>query len=357
MKCNGAIQFAILLIILFAAGTSYAQSSVTLYGIVDSGLQFTNKTFDAQGRDSSGKTLALIDSGLLPSQFGLTGTEDLGNGVKATFKLESGISVANGGFNDSNGHLFGRQAWVDLSGNFGDFKAGLQFSSFFNAIFATDPRSYSNFGSALVVYADNVIATGAFNANAISYTSPDLYGFQGSVMLALGGEAGNFQAGRQCSASLRYTNGSLLINAAFYDGNAGGTVNTPLPTTLEFVGREIGASYSFGKLSASAAVVNYNVANSFNNYVYSLGLQFQATHQLALDAGVYLTTDQNDHANRSVMGAIGTRYFLSKRTTLYGQLGAVHNRGSMNSGLSVSGALYGVSGTTIGFDIGVSHLF
>ncbi|SDI55877.1 Outer membrane protein (porin) [Paraburkholderia steynii] len=345
------------LVAALASMGAHAQGSITLYGIADSALLFTNKSLDAQTGGNAGKRFALVDSGLSPSQFGLTGTEDLGAGLKAKFKLESGISMVNGGFNDSNGNLFGRQAWLALSGTFGELKAGLQFSPFFTAIHATDTRGYSNFVSGLVTYADNVFVTGAFNANAVSYTSPELAGFQGSAMLALGGQAGDFQAGRQYSASLQYHNGPLLVDAGFYDGNAGGTAQTPVPSTQAFVGRMIGISYSFGTVTASAAVVNYKVSNSFNDYVYSAGLRYQVAPQLALDSGIYVTVDRNDHANRSVMGAFGAQYFLSKRTTLYGQVGVVDNHGRMNTGLTVNGALFGVSGTTVGSNVGIRHLF
>lgn len=90
--------------LLVSCGMAQAQSSVTLYGTVDGGVLFTNKTAGAQGQNT-GHTIAMNDSGFLPSQFGISGIEDLGGGLKAKFNLDSGIDIGNGGFNNSNGNL------------------------------------------------------------------------------------------------------------------------------------------------------------------------------------------------------------------------------------------------------------
>ncbi|QBR01345.1 porin [Paraburkholderia pallida] len=338
-------------------GTAHAQGSVTLYGILDGGLLYTSKTLDAATGQNAGHQFSATDGGMSPTQFGLTGTEDLGAGLKARFKLESGISIMNGGFNNSNGNMFGRQAYVALDSPYGTVTAGLQFSPFFLAIYGTDPRGFSQFGSGLELYVDNVLGTGAFNANGISWASPDIYGFRGSVMLALGGSAGNFQAGRQYSASLQYENGSLLVNAAIYSGNSGGTVDTPVPSTLAYWGRTLGATYKFGIVTAKLQFVNYKVAQSFNSNIYSGGLDCYVTPQLDLNGGVYFTSDRNHTANHSIMGALGATYSVSRRTSLYAQVGVVDNHGAMDTGLSLNNALYGVQGTTIGASAGIRHTF
>jgi predicted porin len=344
-----------------AAGGAHAQSSVTLYGLVDAGLLYTSKTLDTTTGANAGKQFSLVDSGQSPSQFGLTGTEDLGGGLKAEFKLESGINMANGKFNNSNGNLFGRQAWVGLTNNFGELKAGLQFSPFFLSLYDLDPRGASQFGSSLVNYLNNVYGTGIFNANAISYTSPVFAGFQGSALLALGGEAGNFQAGRQYSLSLKYDNGTLMVEAAFYDGNAGGTVNTAPPTTAAFEGRMIGASYKVGKVTMKVSFTSYKgpgVGLAIDNNVYGGGVDWLALPQLDLNGGVWYTQDRNDTSNHSVLGAIGANYFLSRASTFYAQIGLVDNRGTMNTGISVNNAFNGVpNATTIGAEIGIRHIF
>jgi predicted porin len=77
---------------LLFAGAACAQSSVTLYGILDTGVLYTSRTVGAIAGQNAGKNFSLINGGLTPSIFGLTGTEDLGGGVKLSFKLESGFS-------------------------------------------------------------------------------------------------------------------------------------------------------------------------------------------------------------------------------------------------------------------------
>ncbi|WP_322060196.1 porin [Paraburkholderia sp. J63] len=340
------------------AGLSHAQSSVTLYGVVDGGLLYTSRTLNPATGGSAGHQFSFIDGGSAGSRFGLKGTEDLGGGIKAIFALESGIDLANGGFGNSNGNFFGRQAWVGLTGGFGTVQAGLQYSPFVLSIIDTDARNVSYFGSGGVIYVGSVLSTGLFNPNAVTYTSPVIAGLQGSVMWALGGEAGDFQAGRQYAARLKYTLGGLTVDAALYDGNAGGTAaSIPVPSTVEFTGRTIGGAYEFGKLTLKASFVNYKVAGSFDNRVYSGGFSYLVTPGLNADAGVWYTSDGNDTANHSILAVVGTEYFLSKATDIYAQVGFVNNHGKMNTGLSLNGALYGPAGSTTGVNIGIRHSF
>jgi predicted porin len=343
--------------LILSCGMAQAQSSVTLYGVVDGGLLYTNKTANPTTFHNEGAQISMIDSGSEPSQFGVKGTEDLGGGLKAEFDLESGIDIANGGYNDSNGNFFGRQAWVALDGNYGQLKAGLQFSPFFLALADSDPRGMSQFGSSLIIDVDNATLTGIFNSNAVSYTSPTIAGFQGSVMLALGGEAGDFQAGRQYSASLKYDNGGLMVNASIYDGNSGGTA--PIGSTVGIEGRTVGVAYTFGGLTAKASFVNYKVAGQFNNNVYGGGLDYKWLPELDINGGLWVTSDHSDTTNHSLMAALGAEYYLSHATTLYAQIGVVNNHGAETQGLSVatSTALYAVQGTTVGADVGIRHTF
>ncbi|PMS15049.1 porin [Trinickia dabaoshanensis] len=341
-----------------ASAPSFAQSSVTLYGDLDAGFVYTNRTPGANPGQNAGRQFSFMDTGLTPSVIGLMGSEDLGGGLKAKFQLESGISVANGALSHSNGNFFGRQAWVALDGGFGEAKLGLQFSPFLLAIDNSDPRNFAHFGGGLINYVDNVLATGLFNSNAISYTSPAFAGLTGSAMLALGGQAGNFQAGRQYSGGLNYQNGGLMLDLAFYDGNSGGTAITPLSSTVAFVGRTLGAGYRFGALTAKASFTSYKVAGSFSNNVYNAGLDYQATPALDLNTGVWFTSDRNDTKNHSVMGALGGVYSLSKATELYAQAAVVNNHGAMNTGFGLSdNTLFALSGTTVGVDLGVRHAF
>ncbi|WP_414694390.1 porin [Paraburkholderia sp.] len=342
-----------------AATVASAQSSVTLYGIVDASLLYTSHTMNMETGQNAGHQFSFTDSGMTGSSFGMRGTEDLGGGLHALFALESGISVATGQFNNSNGNLFGRQAWVGMESPYGTVKAGLQYSPFFLSLYQTDPRGMSYFGSGLVSYVNNVFVTGLFNSNSLTYTSPEIAGVQAAGMFAMGGAAGDFQAGRQYSASLRYHIAGFTLTGALYSGNAGGSAaSTPVPSTVEFVGRTLGASYRFpNSLTISASYALYKVSQSFDNSVYSGGLSYMVLPYLDVDAGVWYTRDGNDSNNHSLMAASGVQFFLSKRTTLYGQFGYVYNHGHMDTGLSINNALFEVAGSTVGASIGLRHLF
>ncbi|RKR31342.1 MULTISPECIES: porin [Paraburkholderia] len=345
---------------LMFAVSAHAQNSVTLYGIADTGLLYLSKTLNMATGGDGGKFVGLQNAGIAPSLFGLRGTEDLGGGLQAEFNLQSGIDLTNGGFNNSNGNLFGRLAYVGLKGTFGEVKAGLQFSPFFQSIWDLDPRAFSEFGSIVGIYANNVTATGAFNSNAISYTSPVVAGLQASAMLGFGGVAGNFQSGRQYSASLRYQWSGLTLSAAFYDGNPGGTVNTVPPTNVGFEGRMLAAAYKFGPVTAKASFTSFKVEGGPSNNVYGGGLDFFALPQLDLNGGVWYVSDRNDTSSHSMMGALGATYFLSKTTGLYAQVGIVNNHGKANLGLTPAvglTSLFAPTGTTTGATIGIMHMF
>jgi predicted porin len=342
---------------MLVCGLAHAQSSVTLFGVVDGGLLYTSKTLNPATGANAGKQLSMIDGGSSYSQFGILGTEDLGGGLKAKFKLESGISITNGAIAHCDGNLFGCEAWVSLDSGYGEVKAGLQFSPFFVALYESDPRDMSFFGSGGVTLVDNLLGTGIFSANSVSYTSPKLWGLQTSLLYSFGGKPGDFQAGRQYAASIKYESGGFMINAAIFDGNSGTESPTPTPTNLAAEGRTIGAMYKFGTLTAKASFVNYKVAGSFDNNVYGGGLSWYVTPTLDLDGGVWVTSDRNQMANHSLLAALGASYYLSSRTTLYAQLASVDNHGAMNTGLSVNGALYGAPGTTVGATVGIRHSF
>ncbi|WP_176046378.1 porin [Burkholderia sp. BCC1644] len=343
---------------------SWAQSSVTLYGTLDTGLLFTSKTHNPTTGTNGGKQVSLINGGLEPSNFGLFGQEDLGGGLKATFRLESGVSVVNGGFDNSNGNFFGRQAWLAVDGNFGQLKAGVQYSPFVLAIYEADPRNAGQFGTAFSVYGANTFV-GSFNPNAITYTSPKFAGFSASAMYAFGGIPGDYRAAQQYSVSARYEFHGLVVNAAMYDSssarNAAGLTIFQQP----FLGRMLGLSYHFGTFAVKGSFTSYKlpttvaggVTNGGTNNVWNLGFDYYPLPQLDINSGVWYIRDPQDANNHTLLGALTTRYFLSKATSLYAEVGAVNNHGRQKFGLSIDNALYGAPGTTIGAIIGINKRF
>ncbi len=121
------------------AGSAFAQTSVTLYGIADVSVRYTTHA-DASGH---GKT-ELTDGAVTQSRWGLKGAEALGNNLKAIFQLENGYSLDTGKLNSAN-TLFNRQAYVGLSGDFGAVKLGRQYTEGFNFFGDYDPLTIGNY--------------------------------------------------------------------------------------------------------------------------------------------------------------------------------------------------------------------
>lgn len=123
------------------AGSAMA-ADVTLYGAIDTGLEYIhNKTTDFAGDSVKEDKFDMQNGWDTPSRWGLKGSEDLGNGYKVSFKLESGFSSDDGTMNQS-GRLFGREAGLTLSGPFGSVAFG-RFGGISSSAGTYDPKSRS----------------------------------------------------------------------------------------------------------------------------------------------------------------------------------------------------------------------
>src|SRR3979411_1464850 len=110
------------------ATAAHAQSSVTLYGLIDTGLTYTANQKEP-GPTAGHSKFGMTDASINPARFGLRGSEDLGGGLKAVFTLENGFTLTNGALGQ-HGLLFGRQAFAGLSSNqFGTVTLGRQYDS------------------------------------------------------------------------------------------------------------------------------------------------------------------------------------------------------------------------------------
>ncbi|ANB77519.1 porin [Paraburkholderia phytofirmans OLGA172] len=331
---------------------AHAQSSFTLYGIVDSGLMWQSRT-----PNGGGSAISALDGGWSPSVWGVTGAEDLGSGYKVHFKLEGGMSTTSGSIGNSNGGLFGRNAYVGMSGPFGQINAGLQFSPFFLSVYSADPRGLPLFADSLIPYLNNFLITGIFDSNALVYTSPTVAGLSGSVEYAFGNVAGSFAAGRHISAALNYNNGPISATASYFEAK---DATSGLTT---FRGENIGAGYRLGPVTVKLVFTTYRNPSSdaglANVNVYTAGAQWDVNSVLTLDASVCASRDRNVTANKSMLYGAGAQYLLSKRTALYAQVGVVDNKGAMNTTLAANAAasLSPPQGTTVGVNVGIRHEF
>ncbi|MGC2967762.1 porin [Paraburkholderia aspalathi] len=337
--------------LVLLAGNASAQSNVTLYGVLDMGFLYQNKTV------SGGRVLAAQHSGWDTSLWGIRGSEDLGGGYKTEFNLQGGLAPYTGAIGNSNGGLFGRNAWVGLGGPAGTIRAGLQHSPFFIAAFESDPRGMPLYASVLIPYLNGILIDGMFDSNALIYISPKIGGLTFSAEYALGNTT-SFPAGRRIAASANYNVGPLQATAAYYEGRDAGTGRRTI------LGQNVALGYKFSDVSLKVAFFKFknssDPSTATNINTYTIGGTWYLKPDLQLNAGVYFNADRNDSHSKSILYGAGAEYLLSKQTALYAQLGAVDNRGSMATTLAANGASNIAppsGGTTLGVDFGIRHNF
>lgn len=320
-----------------AGGAACAQSSVTLYGELDAGFAYVNNVGDhAQYKLTSG----VIDG----SYWGLQGTEDLGGGAKAIFRLERGFSVATGeGFND---HPF----YVGLgTETLGTLTLGHQYDSIHD-YFAPFTLTGGTGGTAFAHPFDNDNANNSFlAANSVKYTSANYGGFSFGGLYAFSNAAGQFANNRAYSVGANYSNGPFNAGAAYLHNNGRGNTtggayepmnlpgadNTVFPAIVQRQNTfGVGTSFAIGEFTLAGAFsrsINSGVTNAdtgdaensiaLNNYEIN-GI-YQLTPALAL-AGMYVYT--NGGGAHWHQGALQADYLLSKRTDVY--LESIYQRSS-----------------------------
>jgi predicted porin len=371
------------------AGAANAQSSVTLYGAMDGGMLYQSTS--AAGLSPSipvkflpnkGSVFAYKDGGLYGSYWGLKGSEDIGGGYRINFKLQGAFSTANGtfGLSDTPGvsAIFNQQASVGVSGAFGSFDAGRQFTPMVYALADTDARKAEYFGSILTAWISMNAAAGwpgnstngqigaLYDSNALVYQSPKFYGASLALEYAPGGVAGEAQGGTRESAVLQYANYGLHLAAVYYNGHDTNPFKVfPAAATVAPTGLNnnrffyLGALYTIRGLSVSASYSvgkNPSQSSQANLELFSGGLGYQFTPTFRLSSGYYYLRDRNNSANHSSEVALGADYNLSKRTLVYAQVGYVDNKGTMNQMISY-GQVTAPGMSTTAAMLGIRHNF
>ncbi|TXD60213.1 porin [Ralstonia sp. TCR112] len=337
-----------------AAGGAYAQSSVTLYGVVDAGLTYANKVPNGNGGGSS--RVGLDSGGLSGSRWGLRGVEDLGGGLKGIFNLESGFNLDNG-TSAQNNRLFGRNAYVGLQGQWGQLTLGRQQNLLYDFSLIYDPMaiatrySLASQDQYFAGRADNSVKyIGTFGGLSVSA----LYAFNRD-----GNEqAGLSKLGREWSLGVNYAGGPLGIGAVYDQSNGvAGSATTFAAQSALADNKEqratIAGTYAFGpaKLYAGYRWYKANFATVAGNgnlrsNLYWAGLGYQATPALSLTGTAYYQQFKNSGTGNPWLFVVGTDYALSKRTDAYFNVAYAKNSGG--SGLGVMGLnASGYTGTTL----------
>ncbi|KWI47276.1 porin [Burkholderia pseudomultivorans] len=200
---------------LLAASPAFAQSSVTLYGVVDNGIAYQSSQTTLGSTAGGHASVKMVTGVWAGSRFGVKGSEDLGGGTKAVFVLESGLNSANGAQQYTDA-MFGRQAWVGFTNPaYGSLTFGRQYASYYQLLSPYSPTNWlTGFFGAHPGDIDGLDTIYRAN-NTIEYTSPRLSGFTFGGSYSLGGVAGSMNAGSTWTTAIQYANGPLGMAVGF----------------------------------------------------------------------------------------------------------------------------------------------
>ena len=192
----------------------FAQNSVTLYGIIDSGFGYQSSQTTLGSTSGGHSAVKMINGVWAGSRFGLKGTEDLGGGTKAVFQLEEGFNSATGA-QSVNGLMFNRQAYVGVTNTrYGALTAGRQYASYYQLLAPYSPVTWlSGFYGAHPGDVDGLDTIYRTN-NTVEYMSPNWYGLKLSASYSLAGVPGSVNQGSTWAAGLQYTRGAFGVAAA-----------------------------------------------------------------------------------------------------------------------------------------------
>ena len=355
-------------LLLVVSATASAQSSVTLYGIVDTGLSYYNNATSHGGSFVGMPSL----TGELPSRWGVRGYEDLGGGYKAFFVLESGFQV-NTGLTGYGGRIFGRQANVGVNSPYGTLTLGRQMNMTLYALFSADVigpsiHSMATFDSYLPnARSDNAVGylgtshgftfggTYSFGRDAAGPAGPSATNCPGQV-------PGNVLACRQYTAMIAYDSANFGV-AASYDVMRGGAgTSAPLNNAgytdthnivdgyLKFGAAKFGVGWIRNNLAAATHLqADIIFAGSTYFVVPTLSLDAQCVRYLQRGNG-----GKSDANSTLVVGRVN--YFLSKRTTVYTSVGYIFNSKQAANSV-VAGGTVGQGLNQVGVMVGIQQKF
>lgn len=345
-------------------GAAQAETSVTLYGVAATGLTYTK----VNGGNSKVGLTDGTDTGPFGSRWGLKGTEDLGGGLSTIFQVESGFNL-NSGERNQGGRLFGRQAFVGLSGaSWGTLTVGRQYNFYDSWMSVVSNPFDTSYGTAGSFGAADLGADYPRLDNAVLYQSPSFGGLQFGLGYsfniddtALSG-ASTSENARGITAGVTYTAGPLVL-AATYD-------QVRLPSSLQGVGTlpttarvyALGASYDFEifKLHAGyshatngvPAALFFQDGAALNSY--QLGVTVPVGGATSVLASWQLVDSKVADVETAQVYSLGVKYDLSKRTSVFAY-GSYGKNFIVNSGYSyvVPGDVPNSKTATIG----IAHQF
>ena len=382
------------LLAVTSIGAAQAQSSVTIYGLLDVGYIGTNMRGTDASATSKQNTNAFGNSAETSSRLGFKGQEDLGGGLSAIFTVETGLNPSNSTVSTFNN----RQSFVGLKQNgIGQVAVGTQYTPIYNAvaktdagqmnnmmgnaIFATTPQANGNSGAGN--YTGSSSSSGTSDAftvrvsNALTVTSDKFYGFTGTA-LAVANNVNQTQTSSTTGGQTNYNGWGLGVNyewqkllvtanyQALKSNLSASTLANPTPslwtnasggTNTQDNQTYVAATYDFGILKAYAQYINRKATDTLNNGYYAqrkaeqIGVRGFITPTIEgwVSAGLGKVTSFGQGQPTANFNAyqLGSNYWLSKRTNLYAIYGQTQTA-SVSPNAALAGSNYAV---------GVRHTF
>jgi len=345
----------IALAVLATAGVASAQSSVTLFGIVDAAITV--------GRGNVADRTQLTNSGYNSSRLGFRGTEDLGGGMSASFWLEAALQNDNGaglgtntnnqatGATTGNGLTFGRRSTVSLAGGWGEVRLGRDYTPQFWNLTVFDPFGTNGVGTTQLLSSIITGVTAVRASNSIGYFAPGkLGGFYGQVQYYMGENLQNGAAteddGRGLGLRVGFANGPFNVALA-------------VSRTDYFAGdvqqANIAGSWNFGmaKLMGQFSRDKNDALNATGKGALIGALVPVGAGEIRVAVSQYKVNVAGDPKTTKV--ALGYVHNLSKRTAVYTTIARVKNKGGAAQALG--GSVTSANSSSTGFDLGVRHSF
>jgi predicted porin len=368
---------ATLLLSLGVATAAQAQSSVTIYGILDVGYQGKNLKGSPATATNTLNSNQFGSSAETSSRLGFRGTEDLGGGTSAFFTIETGLAPTSSTLSSFNN----RQSFVGLAQKgLGNMAIGMQNSPIHKAVLSSDPGQANNVIGSVIYPAAGTdggqsVGDAAYTirfANALTATTERFKGFSANALYSLNNQNSTqtgATTGGQVDATAYglgadYTRGNLYATVAYQNVKSVNDTSATASVSSSFVGTNTtdnqlyaGATYDLKIVKLFAGYTdrkiqsNLNSANQLNRTAQQIGARGFITSKVegwaSIGNGKYNAFGTNQGTANFTAYQLGSNYWLSKRTNLYAIAGS-----TQTSSTSTSGALSGNMYAT-----GVRHTF
>jgi predicted porin len=363
------------------SASCFAQSSVTLYGVIDAGLTYVSN-------ENGGRTIQATEGELMGSRWGLTGSEDLGAGYKTIFTLENNFNIYNGTFG-KGGRLWGLQSFVGLVSPNGTVTLGRQYDAI--ADYLGMLSANNTWAGDMGAHAGDIdnLSTSFQTDNALKFTSANYGGFTMGGSFGFGNVAGDFHRDSLFSLGAKYSGGPLYAGVSYLEArnpavSAYGGTSAVGPAFVNPVSNPVyggyasadrlrifggGAAYTFGKSTAGFVYTSIRFddvaqtpstpqAGNVKFQDIEVNYKYWVMPSLLLGASFNYLKDEKAHY---IQPDLGADYYLSKRTDIYSVLIWQHASGTNSFGTPAVASLNALSASTtanqLALQVGLRHKF